>query len=435
MARSCPSTSPRTQALGHSTNIKEVNPTTIESNAAANPLTEPAMYSKAVSPHSSLHATSWQLEYINYGSLPASHAEPPTSLESGKSSAGAEELSISPYQWHGTNSSSAKTGIEYMLVQTVMNILHRDEGPIAADGEPPVKRFKNVAGKAIAFPMAHSTDLTALPPLQSLPPLQIFSMPEIRLRSAPQATGTAPDAYIHGLRFSAGIVKLLHAYQKQLAETGGFDVEGLIALLAVKRTSFTNGEPERIEFSRELVSLINNTVELHKKPLGKFDSLTLDRFGKSALEWLSRSAVLLRASELNESYSNGNPDMYDENVIVCALLRMMCAAQESRDFILRIYEDLDIYAKSQLTMAFKIEILRQWAKGEISFNSAEQEALCTLKVKNCKTAKGLLALIRKYAGVPVDALVTEHVSWDKPIAGANEKKNSIRLFDLQKIIN
>lgn len=433
MARSCPSTSPGTQALGQIGNNIELNPTTIASNAASNTLTEPTMYSKAALPHSSLHATNWQLEYINYGLLPATHAEPPTSFASEMPSAGTEAMSTSLYERHSTNSSSGTTGIECMLVQTVMNIRHRDEGQVAADGEPPAKRFKNVAGRAIAPPMTHPTNLADLlplqsrpplridlPPLQSMPPLQIFSIPEIRPLTAPQATRTAPGAYIRGNRYSPGIVKLLHAYQKQMAETGGFDVEELIALLALKGNNFTFGDPERIEFSRALVSLINSTIKRHNKSQGKFDSPTLDRFGLAALEWLSRSARVMRSSELNESYSNGNPDMHDENVIVRPLLRMMCAAPESRDFILRIFEDLDVYAKNQLTITFKIHILRLWAKGEISLNSAEQEALCALKVKNCTSAKGLLALIRKYAGVPVDALVIEDVSRDKPVAGANQ---------------
>jgi hypothetical protein len=363
---------------------------------------------------------SWQLEYIKYGALPATHAEPTTSLAPEMPPAVTDVVSNSLYQQANANASSAPTDIEYMLVQTVMNIHHRDEGPVAVEGEPPAKRFKNAAGTAIASPITHPNNLTALAPFQSLPPVQIFSMPEIRPRTAPKATGTAPASYIHGHRFSAGIVKLLHAYQKQLAETGGFDVEGLIALLAVKRTSFTDGEPERIEFSRELVNLINITIKRHKKPQGQFDSPTLDHFGLAALEWLSRSAEAMRASENNSGFSNGNPEMFDENVIVRPLLRMMCAVPESRDFILHIYENLDVYSKSQLAMTFKIDILCQWAKGEISLNSAEQEALCTLKVKNRTSVKQLLLLIKKYAGVPVDALVYEHVSLDKPLAGADQ---------------
>ena len=420
MSRSCPSTSPRTQVVGQSREIIDLTQTTIESNTATNHHNQPSMYSKAASPRSPLHETSWQLDYIKYGSLPATHAEPPTSLASGLPSAGTGVLSISLYQRHSTNSSSAMTGIDHRLVLPAVNIPHRAQGPVAAEGEPPAKRFKNLAGRAIVAPMVYPANTTALTPLPSLPPLQIFSIPEIRSRTAPQATRTAPEAYIRGNIYNADIVKLLHAYQKQLAETGGFDVEELIALIAVKRISFTNGEPERIEFSRELVSLINNTIKLHNTPQGRFDALTLDRFGVAALEWLSRSAVVLRSSELNESYSNGNPVLYDESVIVCSLLRMMCAAPESRDFILRIYEKLDTSSKHNLTMGFKVDILSQWAKGEISLNSAEQEALCTLKAKNRTTAEGLLALIRKYAGVSVDALVTEHVSRDKPVAGANQ---------------
>ena len=37
-------------------------------------------------------------------------------------------------------------------------------------------------------------------------PLQIFSIPEIRQRNAPQAVGTAQVAYIRGHRLSAGII-------------------------------------------------------------------------------------------------------------------------------------------------------------------------------------------------------------------------------------
>lgn len=68
----------------------------------------------------------------------------------------------------------------------------------------------------------------------------------------------------------------------------------------------------------------------------------------------------------------------------------------------------------------RTEILREWAKGEISLSSAEQGVFCTLKEKNRTSDKGLLTLIRKYAGVPVHSLVTEDVSWDKPLAGAKQ---------------
>jgi len=420
MARSYSSTSPRTQALGQSVNNIDLNRASIESNTSSSPLTQPVMHTRTASSHSPLLAKSWHSEDIKFGALPAAHAEPLTSLAPEMPSAGTDELSTSLYRPHSTTSLSETIDIEYTLVPRAMNVHHRDEVPVVVEGEPPAKRFKNAAGRAIASPMTLPSDVTSFPPLQSLPPLQIFSIPEIPPRTAPPVMDTASAAYIHGHRFSAGIVKQLHAYQKQLAETGGFDVEGLIALLAVKPTSFTNGEPERIEFSRELVNLINSTIKRHNKPQGKFDSSTLDRFGLAALEWLSRSAVQLRSSELKERYSNGNPDLYDENVIVRPLFRMMCAVPESRDFILRIYEELDAISKNHLTIAMKIEVLRQWAKGEISLNSAEQEALCTLKVKNTTRAKGLLALIRKYAGVPVDALVYEHVSLDKPLAGANQ---------------
>ncbi len=118
---------------------------------------------------------------------------------------GTDLLSTSLYQRHSTNSSSGTTGIEYMLVQTVMNIRHRDEGSVAAEGGPPLKLFKNVAGKAIT-PLRRIPQIRPPSRRYSHCPLQIFSIPEIRQRNAPQAVGTAQVAYIRGHRLSAGII-------------------------------------------------------------------------------------------------------------------------------------------------------------------------------------------------------------------------------------
>lgn len=187
-----------------------------------------------------------------------------------------------------------------------------------------------------------------------------------------------------------------------LAATGSAPLQDLIELLAenggARHSRFHDGEAARIDITLKLVDLLDDMVAMHGTPQARFDQESLDRFGRSLLQWCGRSAYLLGRREQVRRYSVGMPDMVDENIINTIILNAMCRSEKTRDFIIGIFSENETELRENFRMSTKIKILRQCADGEVALNAAETLALCTLKLSYNSSADRLLFILRSHAG-------------------------------------